>query len=243
MGSIAAQPSTNVASSDRVEPGSFPLAFAKLPTATQSGPVDANNVAATWVEAFNKTLPNTEPSAVSELFLEESYWRDQLCLSWDIHTLHGPQRIVELIQKSGKGCRIKSLALDETSSVRCPRTSTIGLEAKVPNVQSFLTVETDVGKGQGFVRLVNDEGKWKAFILFTFLKELSGHEETIGKRRPLGAEHGGHTSKQNWLDKRKIEENFDSGEEPTILIVGMRDIPSLPSHFNIQQGPDRQDFQ
>ncbi|KUJ16603.1 FAD/NAD(P)-binding domain-containing protein [Mollisia scopiformis] len=219
MGSIAIEPSTAVPSSERVEPGSFPLISAKLPTVDDSSPVDVDDVAAKWVEAFNKSIGSADLSAISEVFLDESYWRDQLCLSWDMHTLHGPQKIVELLKKSEKGCRIKSLALDKSSHIRSPKTAKLGIEAKIPNVQAFLTVKTDVGNGQGLVRLVNQDGQWKAFILFTFLKELTGFEEISGRKRPLGAEHGGHTSKQNWLDKRKTEESFES-EEPTVLIVG-----------------------
>lgn len=228
MGSISFQPSSPVPSAERVEPGSFPVVSAKLPLVRESESVDADAVAEKWVEAFNEFLVSGDHSALSELFLEESYWRDQLCLSWDIHTLHGPQKIVDLLKQSSKGCRIKSIALDKSSNVRSPTTSKLGIEAKIPNVQAFLNIETDVGKGQGLVRLVNETGKWKAFILFTFLKELTGHEESVGKRRPLGAEHGGHTSKQNWLDKRKAEESFEN-EEPTVLIVGKMIIPSRRS--------------
>jgi hypothetical protein len=50
---------------------------------------------------------------------------------------------------------------------------------------------------------------------------LKGHEESIGKKRPLGVEHGLHTSRDNWLDRRKREENLEDGMEPAVLIVGM----------------------
>ena len=65
-------------------------------------------------------------------------------------------------------------------------------------VQAFLKVETDVGSGEGIVRLVQEGGNWKVFTLFTFLKELRGHEESVGKRRPHGVEHGEHASQKNW---------------------------------------------
>lgn len=71
------------------------------------------------------------------------------------------------------------------------------------------------------VRLVYDQGTWKAYTLFTYLKELKGHEEGVGKNRPLGVEHGEHVSSLNWLDRRKAEQNFDDGLEPTVLILGM----------------------
>lgn len=224
MCNIAIEPQ-DVPSAERVEPGSFPLTSAKLPTVQEVDAVDIHDVATNWVESFNKTIGSANLSAISELFLEESYWRDQLCLSWDIHTLHGPQKIVELLKKSEEGCRIKFFSLDTSSQIRSPKTTKLGIEAKIPNIQTFLIVQTDVGSGQGLVRLVNHGGKWKAFILFTFLKELTGHEETVGRKRPLGAEHGGHSSKKNWLDQRKTEESFENEEEPTVLIVGT-ELPS-----------------
>jgi hypothetical protein len=90
----------------------------------------------------------------------------------------------------------------------------------VPTVLAFLTVETDIGRGAGVVRLVQDHRTWKVFTLFTFLKELNGHEELVGKKRPNGVEHGEHLSRKNWLDRRKAEENFEDGENPTVLILG-----------------------
>lgn len=94
------------------------------------------------------------------------------------------------------------------------------MEGDVHIVQAFLRIETDVGKGDGIVRLVYDQGSWKAYTLFTCLKELKGHEESVGKNRPQGVEHGEHTSSLNWLDRRKAEQNFDDGLEPTVLILG-----------------------
>ncbi len=51
---------------------------------------------------------------------------------------------------------------------------------------SFLTIETDMGRGTGLVGLLHDPedgGKWKAFTLFTAMHELKGHEETV---KPCG---------------------------------------------------------
>jgi len=87
-------------------------------------------------------------------------------------------------------------------------------------VQAFLKVDTDVGRGAGLVRLVQENGTWKVFTLFTYLTELKGHEEAVGKKRPNGVEHGEHISRKNWLDRRNAEENFENGQEPTVLILG-----------------------
>lgn len=48
---------------------------------------------------------------------------------------------------------------------------------------------------------------------------MKGHEEFSGQRRPLGAEHGEHSSALNWLDKRKEKVKFDE-TDPKVLIVG-----------------------
>mgnify|MGYP003663355279 CR=1 FL=1 len=217
MGSIAVQPPILVPSSDRCEPGSFPLNTAQFPAASEPKAVDANDIAATWVSTLNKAISNPSIEKLSTSFLTESYWRDQLCLTWDFHTLSGPAKIYSLL--SDNPCRITSLSLDTRSAYRSPKPASLDGE-KVQVVQAFLKVETDVGSGEGFVRLVEDAGVWKVFTLFTFLKSLNGFEESVGKKRPNGVEHGQHRARENWADRRRIEEGFEDGEEPTVLILG-----------------------
>ena len=219
---MASQTLVEVPSSNRVEPGSFPLRLATLPTVSPP-PQDANSVAESWVASFNKALASPELGSISEVFLPESYWRDQLCLSWDFRCLQGPEEINSLIKKSKDGCRIRSVNLDASTPSRSPSTSLLG-EAHI--VQTFLTVETDVGSGKGVVKLANENGKWKAFTLFTFLEGLTGYEEVIGRTRPNGVEHGEHISRKNWLDRRNAEEELEGDGEPTVLIIGKSvDIP------------------
>ena len=222
MGDITPQTQVELPSSERCELGSFPLAIANLPESSPIDSIDAHVVASQWVASINKTLNTSDFSAISSLFLTESYWRDQLCLSWDFHTLHGPEKIASLLTESKNGSRIKWLDLDTSSALRSP-TAKLNDEGKVLEVQAFLTVVTDVGSGAGIVRLVPEKGTWKAFTLFTFLKQLKGHEESVGRKRPLGVEHGEHKSQTNWLDRRVSEEAFGEGEEPTVLILGMAD--------------------
>jgi hypothetical protein len=234
MGSIATQPPVEVPSCNRVEPGSFPLTIASFPKVAPPRSTDANSVATQWVESFNKTLASLELAGIPELFLPESYWRDQLCLSWDFHTLHGPEKIVSLLSKSKNGSRIKSLALDTSSKLRSPTASVLDADGHVHTVQAFLKVDTDVGRGAGLVRLVQENGTWKVFTLFTYLTELKGHEEAVGKKRPNGVEHGEHISRKNWLDRRNAEENFEDGQEPTVLILGEFTLgSSLDNHLVI----------
>jgi hypothetical protein len=232
MGSVATQAPVDVPSADRGELGSFHLHPAILPVTSSSKPIDVDSIAEAWVGSLNEILRSPGLSRVSELFFENSYWRDKLCLSWDFHTLEGPEKIVSLLKQSKNGCRIKSFALDKSSKCRSPTASVMDTDAEVHTVQAFLTVETDVGRGSGIVRLVQNSGSWKVFTLYTFLKELKEHEELRGKRRPNGVAHGEHLSRKNWLDRRKAEESFEDGEEPAVLILGRTTSQLLPGITN-----------
>jgi hypothetical protein len=73
---------------------------------------------------------------------------------------------------------------------------------------AFLKVETDVGIGEGLVRLATEDGTWKAYILFTVLKELKGHAEPVGEKRPLGPSRYESSQQRNWQEERAAEEKF-----------------------------------
>jgi len=101
-------------------------------------------------------------------------------------------------------------------------------------IQAFLSLETAVGTGVGILRLAKDDegndlqkfldfvtdrqisGTWKCFTLYTFLEELTGFPASVRKNRPQGVVHGESISRKTWLELR----NQDSGEHPTVIIVG-----------------------
>lgn len=152
-------------------------------------------------------------------------WRDQLGLSWDYHTLQGPEKIVSFLKSAPKGSRIKSIEIDSSNSTRQPCVSAVDYRGKVNGVASFLTLETDVGRGRGLVRLLKDSqdnDRWKAFTLFTTMHELKGHEETTKANRPTGVDHGGQPGRKNWQERRTATENFEGDKEPVVLILGTK---------------------
>ncbi|MCJ1476867.1 hypothetical protein MMC13_005536 [Lambiella insularis] len=211
-----------VPSSNRTLPGSHTLPQVHYPKSAHPSQLDPESVVVEWLSLCNDHL-QSDASTFSKIFLTESYWRDLLCLTWDFHTLHGPEKIAALIKTQGKGSRITCLALDRTSDVGRAKFAPIDFGESLQGIQSFLTVETDVGRGRGLVRLVKDTadgGKWKAFTLFTSLQELKGHEELVGERRPTGVDHGSRPGRKNWKERRDAEQNFEDGIEPTVIIVG-----------------------
>ena len=205
--------------SNRAVPGSKLLPHAPFPSSIPENKASPDVVASDWIQAFNHVLSqkNSEPSS---LFLPESSWRDLLCMTWDFHTLQGPQKICSFIESSPTDSRIVNLSLDKSASHKVPQIKKCG---HLQVVRAFIKVETSSGRGEGMVRLVpaEDNGnRWKALTLFTTLKELKGHEEFIGKRRPTGLESNQGDGGQNWRDELTAQQNFEDGREPSVLIVG-----------------------
>ncbi len=211
-----------IPSHERVEPGSHQLPTAAYPKEPATPAQDVNQVAERWTASFNGIIHKQDYAALSDVFLKDSFWRDQLCLTWAFHTLKGPEKMASFLQGQPKGCRLTSVALDTSSEVRKPNNSAVDFSGTVKCIQAFLKVETDIGRGRGLVRLLQEPetGKWKAFTLFTCMHELKGHEEASGPRRPPGVEHGGNPGRKNWMERRIAESNFEDGREPTVLILG-----------------------
>lgn len=212
-------------SHNRIDPDSYqlkPAAFPDYPASNAPPQTDAGKVATEWVGKLNKALAG-DYEAIHTLFLKDSCWRDQLGLSWNYHTLSSPEKIVSFLKSCPKGSRIKSISIDDSNDLYRPKVAAVDYEGKVNGVASFLTVETDVGRGRGLVRLLQDTedgGKWKAFTLFTAMYELKGHEETVHNNRPHGVDHGEKPGRKNWQESRTAMENFEDGIQPTVLILG-----------------------
>lgn len=210
-----------IPSYNRIEPGSNQLKAASYPESNAPPKEDVHKIATQWVESLSKALSSSAFETITGLFLPGSCWRDQLGLSWDYHTFNGPEKIISFLKGSADGSRIKSVEVDESSTLHSPHVTAADYLGKVNGVGSFLKIETDVGRGPGIVRLLQDkDGKWKAFTLFTAMHELKGHEETVGNKRPHGVAHGGQPGRKNWQERRTAMENFEDGNEPTVLILG-----------------------
>lgn len=130
--------------------------------------------------------------------------------------MQGTEKIKEFLATS---CRLKNIAVDRSSDFRKPVITGFDGQGKLRGIQTFLTTESDVGRGLGVARLVQQDGKLKAFTLFTSMRELKGHEEAIFGRRTEGVAHGGQPGRKNWAERRAAEEDFGDSE-PTVLILG-----------------------
>jgi hypothetical protein len=203
-------------SHERVEPGSVNIPVGKFPATYSTAPENPDQIASDIVDRLNDALVKDERQTLSGLFLDNSYWRDHLCFSWDFHTITGPEGISAYVS----GAPSTKIEINRSSAMKAPQAGPIDAFGDVHGVQFFITIETDVGRGNGVIRLAQDDGKWKIFNVFTSLGELKGHEEAVYHNRPVGVQHGEQPGRKNWQDRRNADVSFE-GKDPAVVIVGM----------------------
>ncbi|KAJ5175079.1 uncharacterized protein N7482_000956 [Penicillium canariense] len=203
-------------SRDRVEPGSCNIALGTFPETNVAAPEDPDKIATGIVDRLNNALEKKDADAVSQLFLENSYWRDHLCLSWDFRTLKGSKAVSKFVTESSSSIKIE---VDHSSAFRAPHNGPIDAFGEVHGVECFIKAITNLGNGQGVLRLAQEGNEWKIFTVSTSLLELTGHEEAINARRPVGVRHGEQQGRQNWQDRRVADSKYED-KQPTVLIIG-----------------------
>lgn len=143
---------------------------------------------------------------------DDGWWRDMLTIDFDFNSL----------KTSEIRGHLTKYGVPTVQKLTTIRQHDAQFNEGAGWLQAFTTFETPEGRGRGFLRLMETapgSGDWKAFIFFTALWEIKGHEEIARHRRPLGAEHGTHESTDNWLDRRRKKADFEQ-ENPAVVIVG-----------------------
>ncbi|MCZ2823309.1 MULTISPECIES: NAD(P)/FAD-dependent oxidoreductase [unclassified Modestobacter] len=176
------------------------------PTDTPTtGADDPGSRVAAWLEAFQSALTARDVDRVVELFAPTCFWRDLVSFSWNITTVEGHDGVRDLLEAT----------LDHTDpqgfTAAEPPTGADGVD------EAWITFQTAVGRGRGHLRLQDG----RAWTLLTTLYELTGHEEPVRDRRPMGAEHGIHRDRETWLDRREREaRELGYQTQPYVLVVG-----------------------
>ena len=158
-----------------------------------------------WLSSFDEALTSGDPAAASELFLDQSYWRDLVAFTWNIKTVEGPEGVRDMLEHSLERAKPSNWATTEEPA-----------EAEGVT-EAWLAFETDIGRGHAHLRLKDG----KAWTLLTTLDELKGHEEPKLHERPKGVEHGADPERETWLESRVREaEELGYETQPEVLIVG-----------------------
>ncbi len=121
-----------------------------------------------WLARFEIALNSDVPDLAAS-FLDDSWLRDGLALSWDQRTLRGISAIEQYVQEHGRAHRRFDLKASDTP---LPSLKEMG---PMIWLESAFQFQTEVGQGRGLVRLANTAvGVWKAWVVSIRLEELSG---------------------------------------------------------------------
>lgn len=156
-------------------PPAVPLPNLTLHADTDKAAIKPYDVAKSWLEAVETRFTECNLNDLSELFIDDCWWRDFVGLSWGITTMRGLSHISQYLQDRVSRSGISQLKVIDEGALQ-PRLSDIG---GLVWIESGFAFETKHGHGRGILRLINlAPSKWKAWIIHTSLDELKGYPET-----------------------------------------------------------------
>ena len=169
-----------------------------------------------WLQSFNEAISqqkNKDESIkiLSNLFFEDSHWRDILALTWKIQTVSGKSKVIENLYNKIKHVSAKSFQINKQRTL--PREV---IRAGKNVIEVILRFKTKFGNCEGVVRLFEDQerkGSFKAWSLLTALSDLSSSDKKNIEQYQNILEG------PNWLDKRN-EDRLYKNREPEVIVVG-----------------------
>ncbi|KAL3682456.1 hypothetical protein R1sor_000478 [Riccia sorocarpa] len=159
-----------------------------------------------WLSKFDETLKKQDIEHLVTLFDEEEcFWRDLTAFTWNLYTAESRDEIAAMMKSTLAETKPSGWKIDS------PVQEMDGI------LSVFLRFETAVGRGRGYLRLRGG----KCWTLLTAMTELKGHEEPLGRERPLGVKDGNIPGRKTWYQTR-LEEIQDLGykTQPYVVIIG-----------------------
>ncbi|MDT1064057.1 NAD(P)/FAD-dependent oxidoreductase [Paracoccus sp. CPCC 101403] len=159
------------------------------------------------LDTLNASLEAGDVEGAKALFATDSYWRDLVAVTWNLKTVEGVQGVGDMLAQQLAQTRPHDFRIQD---------------GEIPTgdggvITAWITFETKVGRGWGLMRLKDD----RIWTLLTALQELKGFEESRGKRRPMGAEHGSQKNRSSWKERREADEaSLGHDTQPYTVIVG-----------------------
>ncbi|MTD55535.1 NAD(P)/FAD-dependent oxidoreductase [Amycolatopsis pithecellobii] len=170
-------------------------------------------IARSWLERFATAIARRDADALRPLFATDSYWRDRLAFTWDLRTLHGIDRIADMIGSVLPSVDAAQFELDDAA---------VDLVSNGDDgqwLQASFRFTTSVGPCRGMLRLIDVETAPVAWVVYTSLEGLDTATEPIGEHRPMGAEHGDRRPLDNWADRRRAQVEFRAAD-PAVVVLG-----------------------
>lgn len=169
-----------------------------------------------WLKSFNESIlqqKNKDESIkiLSNLFFEDSHWRDILALTWKIQTVSGKSKIIEDLYNNILDVSAKDFQIDKE---RTPPREVIRGGKSV--IEVILKFNTKFGECEGIVRLYEDHEEQRQFKAWSFLTALSELNNSNNKELE---KYQNTLEGPNWLDKRNKDRLFNN-REPEVIVVG-----------------------
>ena len=169
-----------------------------------------------WLKSFNESISqqkNKDESIkiLSNLFFEDSHWRDILALTWKIQTVSGKSKIIEDLYNNILDVSAKDFQIDQE---RTPPREVIRGGKSV--IEVILKFNTKFGECEGIVRLYEDHEEQRQFKAWSFLTALSELNNSNNKELE---KYQNTLEGPNWLDKRNKDRLFNN-REPEVIVVG-----------------------
>ena len=169
-----------------------------------------------WLKSLNESIlqqKNKDESIkiLSNLFFEDSHWRDILALTWKIQTVSGKSKIIEDLYNNILDVSAKDFQIDQE---RIPPREVIRGGKSV--IEVILKFNTKFGECEGIVRLYEDHEEQRQFKAWSFLTALSELNNSNNKELE---KYQNTLEGPNWLDKRNKDRLFNN-REPEVIVVG-----------------------
>lgn len=196
-------------------------------------PVRIKEIVSEWIDGVSELLKTTDQQNISgkdlepkirKLFLDNSYWRDLVCLSWDFRTLTSPEGIANYLAEENRLQHLRAVRLDDNPAHQprdFPIHAALPPDGPIFGIIVFLELELSSDRiGTGMLQLGRDEdGSWKAYSFSTLLEEIKGYEAKCGPRRPENLRYGYEPGRRNFSEVRATEREMKD-KQPAVVIVG-----------------------
>ena len=159
-----------------------------------------------WLARFDEALTAGDTAAASELFLDDSYWRDLVAFTWNLKTVEGPAGRQGHARPRARPHEAARLGHDRAARERR------GRDRGVDRVRDRGRPRQRAPAAQG------RQGVDAADHARTSSRATRSH---TGPGRPMGAEHGANPDRETWLEQREREARELGYEtQPEVVIVG-----------------------
>ncbi|UNI19545.1 hypothetical protein JDV02_005725 [Purpureocillium takamizusanense] len=149
-------------------PPRTPIPSLTLDASISREDVNAGQVVDKWIADLADSIDHRNAKAFEILFVQESWWRDLVALTWNVASKFGPKAISAYVLGSTFG--LGQINVIQSPSLQ-PRLEQLG---PATFIQAAFTFTNKFGSGRGVIRLANvgPNNQWKAWTASTELERL-----------------------------------------------------------------------